>query len=186
VRLTGEKMLYDKVQNMQSQTVTALSTANDARNGQTLHYLLASNQMQAAQRGAKWMGVIGNGIHQLERRRCPGRAWGQEHFDHTWTTLSAKTTWSRWLSSEISAGYDNLADPADECFQLFQLAVAQGDHEPAPAAGPSPRPGKAPAQNQKYAGAYTKAFRATLLMSGSLGKLARLGNDSGCRFQPHA
>ncbi len=181
LRLTGEKILYDKVQNMQSQTVTALNTANDARNGQTLHYLLATNQMQAAANGApSGMGPIGNGYINWSNVDALDGAWGQEHFDHTWTSLTAKTKWSGWLSTEVDAGYDNLQDPRMNASNFSNILAPNVATNPT-GTWALASTGKAPAQNQNYA-TRTKSFRMTALFTNTLGSIAKSETLIGADF----
>src|SRR5579883_1601617 len=62
LRFNIEQTTYDRI-NSSNLTLTALSTANDARNGDYLHYLLATNQLQAAAGGASsGAGPIDNGL----------------------------------------------------------------------------------------------------------------------------
>ncbi|MEI6052087.1 MAG: TonB-dependent receptor plug domain-containing protein, partial [Opitutaceae bacterium] len=61
VRFNVEQTDYKRVFNSKT-TLTALSTANDARNGQMLTYILATNQVNAAANGgASGAGPIANG-----------------------------------------------------------------------------------------------------------------------------
>ncbi len=89
-------------------TLTALSTANDARNGLSLRYLLATNQIVAAANGQpSGAGVIGNGALNWNNVDSTG---GRAFSDHTRAhshTLTVDTVWSRNFSTQIAAGYAN-------------------------------------------------------------------------------
>ncbi len=92
-------------------TLTALSTANDARNGLSLRYLLATNQITAAANGQpSGAGVIGNGTLTWDNvDSTAGRALSDYTRAHT-HGLTVDTVWSRAFSTQIAAGYaDNSA-----------------------------------------------------------------------------
>lgn len=89
-------------------TLTAQSTANDARNGLSLRYLLATNQISAAANGgSSGAGVIGNGTLTWDNvDSTAGRALSDYTRAHT-HGLTVDTVWSRSFSTQIAAGYAN-------------------------------------------------------------------------------
>lgn len=98
---TGFKRLYQSFS-----TLTALSTANDARNGLSLRYLLASGQINAAANGgASGAGVIGNGHLTWDNiDATAGRALSDYTRSHS-HAATADTVWSRMLSTQLAVGY---------------------------------------------------------------------------------
>ncbi len=107
LRLSVERTNMDRTNaNSGGMTFTALSAANDARNGQTLHWLLATGQVQAATNGgASGAGPIMNGGLNWDNIDSIGGAFSGELQRHTLITLQAETRWNNWLSTQISAGY---------------------------------------------------------------------------------
>jgi len=181
IKLTGEKLVFNRVDNMQSQLVTAPSTAYDARNGNSLHYLLATNQMSAAANGgASGMGLIGNGYINWGNVDALDGMWGVENFNHSWATITAQTKWSKMLSTDLDAGYDNLLDPRMNASNFTNVLA------PGVATNPTGTwvlysSGKAPAQNQQYA-VRSKAFRASALLTNELGNFAKSQTLIGADF----
>jgi outer membrane receptor protein involved in Fe transport len=89
-------------------TLTALSTANDARNGLSLRYLLATNQIAAAANGGpSGAGVIGNGKLTWDNvDSTAGRALSDYTRAHS-HGLTVDTVWSPNFSTQLAAGYAN-------------------------------------------------------------------------------
>jgi outer membrane receptor protein involved in Fe transport len=87
-------------------TLTALSNANDARNGLSLRYLLATNQIEAAANGGpSGAGVIGNGKLTWDNvDSTAGRALSDYTRAHS-HGLTVDSVWSRNFSTQIAAGY---------------------------------------------------------------------------------
>jgi outer membrane receptor protein involved in Fe transport len=111
LRFMGEQTNYDKQNSSTGVTVTGLSTANDARNGQYLHYLLYSGQLGAAANGAASGGgpipyINWNNVDSL------GTEWAGEYAIDTFETVTADTKWNSWLSTEATAGYRAEVDEA--------------------------------------------------------------------------
>ena len=90
IRLNLEQTTYDRI-NSTNLTLAALSTSNDARNGDSLHYLLATNQIQAAaNKGASGAGVIDNGFIN----------WGNiDSYGGWWSSELTVNEWGNWSSS---------------------------------------------------------------------------------------
>jgi hypothetical protein len=87
-------------------TLSAVSAAADARNGQTLHWLLATNQVQAAANGGpSGAGKIMNGGLDWNNVDSIAGQFSGELQRHSLEMLTAETRWSSWLSTQISAGY---------------------------------------------------------------------------------
>lgn len=104
VRLLGQQTSNNR--NIPSNVIFgALSAANDARNGQFLHYLLATNQINASESGPSGGGAIAGG----------GINWGNvdsffgwrfsERTVNTLGTLTVETQWSPTISSQFAIGY---------------------------------------------------------------------------------
>jgi outer membrane receptor protein involved in Fe transport len=109
LRLTFEETAFDRLgANLFS--VTALSTANDARNGYNLHYLLATGQLDAAASGAPSGGgpILGGSkvVNWDNVDSYDGWLRGDLSLNQ-WVTLSADTRWNRWLTSQLQVGYDD-------------------------------------------------------------------------------
>lgn len=109
IRLTTENTTFDRV-NSQGLSLTAASTANDARNGQNLHYLLATNQILAAASGPSGAGPILNGhVNWGNVDSLPG--WqAREITMNRYSSLTVDTNWNSWLSTQFAVGYDNYFD----------------------------------------------------------------------------
>ena len=105
IRATMDDEAFNRINaNSGSMALTALSTANDARNGQILHYLIATNQLSAAANG----GASGAGsLTQLNWDNVDALAgeYSGEYRGHHQYMLTADTLWTSWLSSQVAAGY---------------------------------------------------------------------------------
>jgi outer membrane receptor protein involved in Fe transport len=90
---------------------TALSTANDARNGLNLRYLLATNQIQAAANGQpSGAGPLANGHLNWDNvDSTAGRAHSDFSRAHT-HGVTVDSVWSSRFSTQLALGYaDNVA-----------------------------------------------------------------------------
>jgi outer membrane receptor for ferric coprogen and ferric-rhodotorulic acid len=107
LRYSMERTSFDRINaNSGSMTLSAQSTANDARNGQQLHWLLATNQVYAAANGApSGAGPIMNGALNWDNVDSIAGGPSGETQRHHLHTLTAETRWSSWLSTQISGGY---------------------------------------------------------------------------------
>jgi outer membrane receptor protein involved in Fe transport len=105
VRLTESYTHYRRIYQSIA-TLTALSTANDARNGLNLRYLLATNQIEAAANGQpSGAGVIGNGRIDWDNvDSTAGRALSDHTRAHT-HAMTTDTVWSRVFSTQVAVGY---------------------------------------------------------------------------------
>lgn len=111
LRLSGTRTEYDRISGTSNQTFTAVSTANDARNGQRLRYLLASGQINASATGASGAGVIGNGKITWDNVDSYASWWNTNEYTKTGiTTLTADTRWSKWLTTQFAVGYRDTFD----------------------------------------------------------------------------
>ena len=89
-----------------SATLTAVSAANDSRNGFSLQYLLATDQIRASANGRpSGAGVIGDGKITWDNVNSYGGEQRQEFTKDSFTSLAVETKWHPWLSSHVSAGY---------------------------------------------------------------------------------
>lgn len=105
VRVEYERTSWSRISNTDN-TLTALSTANDARNGQSLHYLLATNQINAAANGApSGAGVIANGHIDWDNVDSFGGAVVGELTRNEFVTAQIETVWTSWLSTRIAGAY---------------------------------------------------------------------------------
>jgi outer membrane receptor protein involved in Fe transport len=87
-------------------TLTAASTSNDARNGQFLNYLIASNQINAAANGgASGAGPIDNGIINWDNVGSYGGSMFSEKTLGELSEFVAETQWTPWLSTQIGLAY---------------------------------------------------------------------------------
>ena len=110
VRITGEQTDFFRVF-PNSPTFTALSTANDARNGQKLTYILATNQVYAAANGgASGAGPILNGNLNWDNVNSYTGQFSMEFTNNTFGDLTADTKWNSWLSTQLAIGYNDYAD----------------------------------------------------------------------------
>ena len=107
VRLSVQRTNMDRTNaNSGGMTFTALSTANDSRNGQTMHWLLATGQIAAAANpGASGAGNIMNGGINWDNIDSIGGTFSGELQRHTLITAVAETRWTDWLSTQASLGY---------------------------------------------------------------------------------
>lgn len=106
VRLSANRVKFDRVRN-QTPAFAAQGGANaDARNGQSLRYLLATDQLAASAGGRpSGAGFIGNGHINWDnvdsllgwRAAEPGRTTMQQ--------ANVETKWNRWLSTQFSLGH---------------------------------------------------------------------------------
>lgn len=110
IRLMGEQTHYNKQNSAGGVNVTALSAANDARNGLNLRYLLFTNQLGASATGASGGGPIP--YLNWDNVDSLGGWWAGEQAIDTFETITFDTKWNSWLSSEVTAGYRNERDYA--------------------------------------------------------------------------
>ncbi len=106
LRLTGKQTDLDRFTN-RNLVLNAGSAAADARHGQNARYLLASGQIEASAAGASGAGVIGNGFITWDNVDSYSGEMASEVTTARLTSLTAETTWNRWLSTQISAGYQS-------------------------------------------------------------------------------
>ena len=112
LRLSGERTEYDRLVGTSNQAFTAVSTANDARNGQHLRYLLATDQIAAAAGGAaSGAGVLANGKLTWDNIDSYASWWNTSEYTRTGiTSLTADTKWNRWLTTQFAVGYRDTYD----------------------------------------------------------------------------
>ena len=112
VRFNAERSEYDRMVGTTNQALTAVSAANDARNGQRLRYLLATNQINAAANGGpSGAGVIANGKLTWDNVDSYASWWNTSEYTKTGiVSLTADTRWNRWLTTQVAAGYRDTFD----------------------------------------------------------------------------
>lgn len=121
VRLIGEQTSNNR--NIPSNvSFTALSAANDARNGQFLHYLLATNQINASATGPSGGGAIAGGnINWDNVDSFFGWRFSERTVD-TFGTLTVETEWSKNVSSQFAIGYKDFNNRLFNAGTLAMLA----------------------------------------------------------------
>ncbi len=86
-------------------SVVTLNAANDTRNGQTLRYLLATNQINASITGISGGGPItGGGIDWDNVDSFLGWRFSERTIN-SMSTLTVETQWSKAISSQFAIGY---------------------------------------------------------------------------------
>lgn len=111
LRVSFDRETFDRVNayGSSSLTLTAASTSNDARNGQFLNYLIATNQLgSAANGGPSGAGAL-PGV-SFNTAASFGGAYSGEDRDHHQYLATIDTVWSTWLSTQVSAGYRSDTD----------------------------------------------------------------------------
>lgn len=104
VRMIGQQTSNNR--NIASNlTFTALSAANDARNGQFLHYLLATNQINASESGPSGGGAIAGGNITWDNVDSFLGWRFSERTVNTMGTLTVETQWTKGVSSQLAIGY---------------------------------------------------------------------------------
>lgn len=132
IRLSAEQSTFFRF-NPTNFSLTALSTANDARNGMNLHYLLATNQINAAANGApSGAGPINNGNVNWGNVDSFAGARNGELTTYEWGTLTADTVWTPWLSTQVNLGM----------VTVYNFSFIQGFTLWAPNAAANPAPGQ--------------------------------------------
>ena len=162
VRLSGEQTTYDRIVSS-NLTVTAASTANDTRNGQFLHYLLATNQVNGSATGASGAGNIANGNLNWDNVDSFAGWWGGEINVNELGTLSIETQWNRWLSTQLSVAYDTFS--GDRANNVFSFLAPNNTANPLGVWAMS-LAGSNPGNDQTYPGR-TKAIRFSMLANNS-------------------
>jgi outer membrane receptor protein involved in Fe transport len=105
LRLTVDDQMFNRINATSGlMTFTALSTSNDARNGQYLHYLLATNQMTAAANGAPSGAGAITGITWDNIDALAGGFAGEFRGHHQYMA-TIDTRISASITTQISAGY---------------------------------------------------------------------------------
>jgi outer membrane receptor for ferric coprogen and ferric-rhodotorulic acid len=114
VRINGERTEYDRIVGTSNQAMTSTSAAADARNGQRLRYLLATNQIEASATGASGSAnarVIGNGKITWDNVDSYGAWWNTSEYTKTGiASLTADTVWNRMVTTQFAVGYRNTYD----------------------------------------------------------------------------
>lgn len=110
IRLTGQYTDLDRRINTGHLTLNAGSVAFDSRHGQTLQYLLATNQMAASASGPSGAGLIGNGYLNWRNLDSMEGWWRSERTKASGGQLTIETQWLPWLSSQLALGYQDTDD----------------------------------------------------------------------------
>ncbi|MBL9207202.1 MAG: TonB-dependent receptor plug domain-containing protein [Opitutaceae bacterium] len=110
IRVSGQYTDLDRYINTGHLSLNAGSTAVDSRHGQSLQYLLATDQMIASKSGPSGAGHIGNGNITWENVDSLQGWWKKERTKASGTQLNIETQWTRSLSSQLSLGYQDTED----------------------------------------------------------------------------
>jgi outer membrane receptor protein involved in Fe transport len=132
LRATGKQTYFDRFA-PQPTTLTATSTTFDARHGQNIRTLLATGQLDKAATGNSGAGVIGNGHIDWDNVDSYGGQLREEMTTARLASLTAETTWSKWLSTQLSIGYQN---------KESMIGFGSGVSFYAPGASGNPLPGQ--------------------------------------------
>jgi outer membrane receptor protein involved in Fe transport len=132
VRLTGKETEINRYI-QRAYTLNFGSATVDARHGQNLRYLLATNQLEASATGPSGAGVIANGYINWDNVDSYGSDLGSEATTARLAAISVDTTWNRWLSTQVSAGYQN---------KKSQIGYGSGFTLFSPTAAANPLPGE--------------------------------------------
>lgn len=106
LRATAKHTYFDRFI-PQGITLTATSTAFDARHGQNIRTLLATGQLEKSASGASGAGAIGSGHIDWDNVDSYGGQLREEITTAQLVSLTAETTWTSWLSTQLSVGYQN-------------------------------------------------------------------------------
>jgi outer membrane receptor protein involved in Fe transport len=165
LRLTGKQTRLDRFI-QQGYTVNAGSAAADARHGQNLRYLLATNQIMASASGPSGAGPIAGGHINWDNVDSFSGNLRNELTTARLASLTADTRWNGWLSTQVSAGYQS---------KESVLGFASALSLVSPIAPTNPLPGQwamiggggsgAARSNQP---SRSKSFRLSALLSNSL------------------
>ena len=110
IRVSFDDQTFNRINNNGGGlALTALSTSNDARNGQTLNWLLATNQLTAAANGAPSGAGAIPGLNWNTVDSLQGDFSGENRHREN-ELLNIDTVWSSWLSSQIGLGYTSVTD----------------------------------------------------------------------------
>ena len=104
IRILGQQTDYDSTRSSNT-TLNAQSAAFDARHGQYLHYLLATNQLERSASGPSGAGNIANGHLNWDNVDSFGGWLQRETTKDSFALLTAETKVTPWLSTQVAAGY---------------------------------------------------------------------------------
>ena len=165
LRLTGKQTHLDRFI-QQAHTLSAGSTAADARHGLNLRYLLATNQVMASASGPSAAGPIANGNLTWENVDSFSSSLHNEITTARLASLTADTRWTPWLTTQLSAGYQSKKSVFGFASSLSLLA---------PNAPSNPLPGQWTMVGGGGSGATrsnqpsrSKSFRLSALLTNSL------------------
>ena len=109
VRLSAGHTSFDRIRNQAPNFVAQGGANADARNGQTLRYLLATNQLTAAADGRpSGAGVIANGHIDWDNVDSLLGWRASEPAKNGFQNLNIESQWNRWLSSQLSLGHSTI------------------------------------------------------------------------------
>lgn len=106
LRATGKYTYFDRFA-PQSLALSATSITFDARHGQNIRTLLATNQLDASATGASGAGVIGNGHIDWDNVDSYGGQLREESTIARLGSLTAESKWTSWLTNQLSVGFQS-------------------------------------------------------------------------------
>lgn len=121
LRGQAEQTKFDRITS-NGVTLNAGSTSADSRNGYSLHYLLATDNISSNHlgNGASGAGVIANGKLNWGNVDSYEGWWGSDLSIIEDYMVSADSQWTKWLSTKISAGWSySDEDRVNNTFALF-------------------------------------------------------------------
>ena len=132
-RINTEQQFYDRIVPESASLVSTGSTGGVDRNGDSLHYLLATNQTGAVNpvTGAAYAsGAIDNGLLNWGNADSYEGWWESEITSTTFSTAELATEWAPWLSTQIAVGYQNQEDGRVNNGITFDAPTAGGTTDP--------------------------------------------------------
>lgn len=130
IRLTEKYTDFNRFINT-SPTLNAGSATIDARNGQNLHYLIATNQLAASASGPSGAGLIDYGHLNWTDVDSYGAQFRRERTKAQFSELTADTRWSDWFSTQVGVGYQsNRSGLGDGSGFVFYSPTATSNPQP--------------------------------------------------------
>lgn len=110
IRMQTEETTYNR---WLSASPTLTAPTSDTRNGDSIHYLLATGQTGTTnpQTGAAYTsGAIDNGLLNWSNVDSYGGFQYQEPVENAYSSLQVDSQWAPWLSTQFAVGYDPYKD----------------------------------------------------------------------------
>lgn len=130
VRVTTEGTTYNRINNASSSVTTPTGTGGDPRNGDSLAFLLATNQAGAINpaNGQPYpSGAIDNGLLNWSNVNSYEGWQAAELTTNQFSTIEADSEWTSWLSTQVQAGFDDYRDDRQNASFAFLAPNASGN-----------------------------------------------------------